>query len=46
MQWSPKGAHLLLQMRTQVLNGDLEQTFRQWYPNFQAVNDEKIKMAA
>ncbi len=45
MQWSPKGAHLLLQMRTRVLNGDLEQTFRQWYPNFQAVNDEKIKMA-
>jgi len=46
MQWTPKGAHLLLQMRTRVLNGDLEQTFRQWYPNFQAVNDEKIKMAA
>lgn len=28
MQWSPKGAHLLLQMRTQVLNGELEPTFR------------------
>lgn len=25
MQWSKKGAHLLLQMRTRVLNGELEQ---------------------
>jgi hypothetical protein len=23
MRWTPRGAHLLLQMRTQVLNGDL-----------------------
>jgi len=46
MQWSPKGAHLLLQMRTRVLNGELEQTFRNWHPNFRAVNDEKIKKAA
>jgi len=45
MQWSPKGAHLLLQMRTRVLNGELEQTFRNWHPNFRAVNDEKIKKA-
>lgn len=28
MQWCPKGAHLLLQMWTRVLNGELEQTFR------------------
>jgi predicted nucleotidyltransferase len=34
MQWSPEGAHLLLQMRTRVLNGELEQTFREWYPGF------------
>ncbi|OTE95853.1 hypothetical protein BCS42_14620 [Crenothrix sp. D3] len=46
MQWSPKGAHLLLQMRTRVLNGELEQTFRNWHPSFRAVNDEKIKKAA
>ena len=34
MQWSQRGAHLLLQTRTQVLNDDLEQTFRRWYPQF------------
>jgi hypothetical protein len=34
MQWTPEGAHLLLQVRTQVLNDDWEATFRSWYPNF------------
>ena len=34
MQWSPRGAHLLLQTRTKVLNEELENTFRQWYPAF------------
>jgi hypothetical protein len=34
MQWSPRGAHLLLQTRTKVLNQELEATFRQWYPAF------------
>jgi hypothetical protein len=46
MQWSPKGAHLLLQMRIRVLNGELEQTFRDWYPGFRAANDEKLKKVA
>jgi hypothetical protein len=46
MQWSPKGAHLLLQMRTRVLNGELEQTFRNWHPGFRAANDEKLKKVA
>jgi hypothetical protein len=46
MQWSPKGAHLLLQMRTQVLNGELEPTFRKWHPGFRAVKDEKLKKVA
>jgi hypothetical protein len=32
MQWTPEGAHLLLQIRTRTLNGDLAATFRQWYP--------------
>jgi len=36
MQWTPEGAHLLLQVRTQVLNEDWEQTFREWYPNFRS----------
>lgn len=37
MQWTPEGAHLLLQVRTQVLNEDWEDTFRTWYPNFRPV---------
>ncbi len=32
MRWSPRGAHLLLQVRTRVLNGDLTADFRRWYP--------------
>ncbi len=36
MQWTPRGAHLLLQTRTKVLNGDLEAVFREWYPQFRA----------
>src|SRR5207247_6140112 len=28
MRWSPCGAHLLLQTRTRVLNGELRQTFQ------------------
>ena len=34
MQWTERGAHLLLQTRTRVLNGELEETFRRWYPKF------------
>ena len=34
MQWTQRGAHLLLQTRTRVLNDDLESTFREWYPHF------------
>lgn len=31
MQWTLRGAHLLLQTRTEVLNNELEGTFRQWH---------------
>lgn len=34
MRWTPTGAHLLLQARTRVLNGDLDQLIRGRYPNF------------
>jgi DNA-directed RNA polymerase subunit RPC12/RpoP len=34
MRWSQKGAHLLLQIRTRVLNGELRDEFRKWYQNF------------
>jgi len=37
MQWTPEGAHLLLQVRTQVLNDEWDDTFRAWYPGFRPV---------
>jgi hypothetical protein len=34
MQWTQRGAHLLLQIRTRVLNEEWEDAFRRWYPGF------------
>lgn len=34
MHWTLRGAHLLLQTRTKVLNNELEELFRRWYPLF------------
>jgi len=34
MRWTPRGAHLLLQLRTHVLNDDLAVDFQRWYPAF------------
>lgn len=34
MQWNQRGAHLLLQVRTRVLNEEWEAQFRTWYPGF------------
>jgi hypothetical protein len=36
MQWTPRGAHLLLQTRTKVLNNELEAVFCRWYPRFRS----------
>ena len=36
MRWSQKGAHLLLQVRTKVLDGDWRKTFERWYPELAA----------
>lgn len=38
MHWTLKGAHLLLQARTKVLNNELEDVFRRWYPQFRTEN--------
>ena len=35
-QWPQAGAHLLLQTRTRVLNGELERNFERWYPGTKA----------
>jgi hypothetical protein len=45
MRWSQKGAHLLLQIRTRVLNDELREVFRQWYLCF-SQGDENQRLAA
>ena len=32
MQWTRRGAHLLLQTRTRALDGTLRPLFERWYP--------------
>jgi len=34
LSWTLRGAHLLLQTRRKVLNNELEEVFRRWYPQF------------
>ena len=37
MRWTKEGAHRLLQVRIQVLNDELRQTFCRWYPGMEEV---------
>jgi len=46
MQWTKKGAHLLVQARTKVLNEEWEACFRQQYPGFRPLPAEPLSMAA
>ena len=47
MQWTKKSAHLALQMRTQVLDERLEDTFRDRYPDLRRKPPEdEFKQAA
>jgi len=41
MRWSPRGAHLLLQLRTRVLNDPLADDFHRWHPGFTHVPDRQ-----
>jgi hypothetical protein len=45
MRWTQRGAHLLLQVRTETLNNDLRDTFERWYPAMPPV-EEPMQMAA
>jgi hypothetical protein len=36
MRWSPAGAHYLLQVRVEVLNGTLRNRFRRWHQRLQS----------
>jgi len=40
MQWTLRGAYLLLQTRTKVLNRELDELFRCWYPRFRPQPEE------
>ncbi len=42
MRWTPKGAHLLLQIRTQVLNQELKQKFQQWYSGLKLSQEKNL----
>ncbi|WP_310393759.1 hypothetical protein [Hymenobacter sp.] len=46
MQWTKKGAHLLVQARTKVLNEEWEACFRQQHPGFRPLPAEPLPMAA
>jgi hypothetical protein len=46
MQWTQRGAHLLLQIRTRVLNQEWEDTFRRWYPAFRPEPKQPAKKVA
>jgi hypothetical protein len=39
MRWTPRGARLLLQVRTRVLNDQLADDFRRWYPGLNQAPD-------
>jgi hypothetical protein len=45
MQWSKEGAHLLLQTRVRVLNGELGAIFKRWYPDMD-LEVEEVPIAA
>jgi hypothetical protein len=42
MRWSPRGAHLLLQVRTRALNDDVADDFGRWYPGFTDTSDATL----
>ena len=46
MRWTERGAHLLLQVRTQVLNEDLRTTFQRWYPGMKTDTGQAEEVAA
>jgi hypothetical protein len=46
MRWTQQGAHLLLQIRTQALNGDLRGSFCRWYPGMERDSRNQDGMAA
>ena len=46
MRWSESGAHNLLQVRTNVLNDQLRETFLRWYRAMQTEQETEIEKKA
>ncbi len=46
MQWTKRGAHLLLQTRTRALDGTLRPLFERWYPRLANNNAANCQLAA
>ena len=46
MRWTRRGAHLLLQVRTRVLDDTLAATFQRWYPGMEAGEPHQEPMLA
>jgi hypothetical protein len=42
MRWTPRGAHLPLQIRVHALNDDLHTAFKRWYPDLGHRREEKL----
>ncbi len=45
ISWGQQGAQLLLLVRTRVLNDELRDVFRKWYPNFTQEDENQRKAA-
>ena len=45
MRWTPRGAHLLLQVHTRILNEDLAGDFHRWHPGFTHTAPEPEELA-
>jgi hypothetical protein len=45
MSWSRRGAHLLLQVRTRVLNEEFREKFDERYPGFNAQSEGQARAA-
>lgn len=45
MQWTKRGAHLLLQTRTRTLDGTLRPLFERWYPGLANDNENETAQA-
>ncbi len=46
MQWTKRGAHLLLQTRTRTLDGTLRSLFERWHPGLANDNEDSAAQAA